>query len=94
MSGPTEPFWLVWREGNQSPKFKHPTEESARTEAERLATLHPGEVFHVLTSVATCRPAGIAWVEHGWTITPLTAQGPSEETKAFIETAHRQASGG
>lgn len=64
MSKHTEQFWLVWREGNQWPKIKHPSEEPARAEAERLAGQHPGELFHVMKSVATCRPVGIAWEEH------------------------------
>jgi hypothetical protein len=39
-------FWIVWRE-NTTPSFKHPSYQSAKAEAERLARLHGG-TFHVL----------------------------------------------
>jgi len=48
------PFWLVWNPTRPwPPKYRHPTEASARTEAQRLATANPGEEFVVLASVAT-----------------------------------------
>lgn len=47
----TAPFWLVWCPTGYDPVHKHPTHESAVTEAERLARLHKGETFVVLESV-------------------------------------------
>lgn len=53
MIAPTEtPFWLVWNELGQSPRYKHETVASAETEASRLAMLHPGITFTVLAPVA------------------------------------------
>lgn len=46
---PPPPFWLVWREGGSAPTFKHPDENLASIEARRLAALHPGQRFFVLT---------------------------------------------
>jgi hypothetical protein len=46
-------FWLVWSPtGHKPPSFRHPSIESATTEADRLATAHPGQTFIVLESVA------------------------------------------
>lgn len=42
------PFYLVWREGGRSPAFKHPSITAAENEAERLASMNPGESFYVL----------------------------------------------
>ncbi len=62
MTAPTEtPFWLVWNELGQSPRFKHETAASAEAEAGRLAMLHPGITFTVLAPIAsvTCRALDI-----------------------------------
>ncbi|WP_255631107.1 hypothetical protein [Caballeronia sp. dw_19] len=49
-------FWLVWSPtGHKSPSFRHPSIQSATTEAERLATAHPGQLFVVLEPVAARR---------------------------------------
>lgn len=47
-------FWMVWNIGNRAPTIKHPTEQSARTEAERLAKMNPGQQFAVLEATAVC----------------------------------------
>lgn len=54
MSNQTEnPFWLVWSPtGARPPRFRHPTEQSAIAEAERLARAHPGQLFVVLQPIA------------------------------------------
>ena len=53
MTAPKEtPFWLVWNELGQSPRYKHGTAASAEAEAGRLAMLHPGITFTVLAPVA------------------------------------------
>ena len=41
-------FWLVWNIDGGSPKHKHASEQSAITEAERLARMNPGQRFAVL----------------------------------------------
>jgi hypothetical protein len=41
-------FWMVWNPNGRSPTFKHETEESALSEARRLAGLNSGHRFYVL----------------------------------------------
>jgi|HubBroStandDraft_2_1064218.scaffolds.fasta_scaffold14614_3 hypothetical protein len=49
-------FWLVWSPtGARAPRFRHPSEQSATTEAERLARAHPGQLFVVLEAIAARR---------------------------------------
>lgn len=49
MSEQHQEFWLVWSPtGAKSPSFRHPSEHSAITEAERLARTAPGQQFYVL----------------------------------------------
>lgn len=57
MSTQTEKaFWLVWSPtGVRPPKYRHLTEQSAITEAERLAREHRGQLFVVLEAVAARR---------------------------------------
>lgn len=45
----------VFNPNGFAPKYRHPDELSARTEAERLAKLNPGQSFEVLAIVASCR---------------------------------------
>lgn len=46
-------FFLVWNPANDAaPRYRHGTLPDAVREAERLATLHPGQEFHVLRAVA------------------------------------------
>lgn len=56
-----EKFWMVWNEGNRSPAFKHWTADSAMIEAERLARQNPGQKFHVLELVDSCRVKDVFW---------------------------------
>jgi hypothetical protein len=44
-------FWLVWTKNGRNPRRSHTTEESAITEAERLARKFPGTKFLVLRCV-------------------------------------------
>lgn len=46
-------YWMVL--GNGVPRYRHSTEQSARTEAYRLATLNPDCTFTVLQAVASVR---------------------------------------
>lgn len=54
-------FWMVWNEGNQDPRYKHPTERQARDEAERLARANPGKRFFLLRAVDVCKWKDISW---------------------------------
>lgn len=47
-------FWLVWTSarGYSSPSFRHPTEDAANTEAERLAGLNPGQEFYTVKVIS------------------------------------------
>lgn len=46
-------FYIVWCETAGNPTCKHETQDSAEREAERLAKLHQGKKFHVLSSICT-----------------------------------------
>jgi hypothetical protein len=54
-------FWLVWNEANGLPTYKHDSEQSARSEAERLAKNRQGEEFHVLELVDSCKVKTVFW---------------------------------
>jgi len=45
-------FWMVWREGSPTTRFRHQFKQSAVEEAERLSRQNPNEVFYVLKSTA------------------------------------------
>lgn len=49
------PFWMVYRLGQNQPTWKHPSAHAATQEAERLARLHPGKTFVVLEAIAAVR---------------------------------------
>ena len=53
MPSSNPPFYLVWREGGDVPRFQHKTASAAESEALRLASAHPGQNFYVL--VPSCR---------------------------------------
>lgn len=45
-------FWIIWcPQGSKTPSHKHPTEELAIGEAERLARLHPDKEFFVMEAI-------------------------------------------
>ena len=52
-------FWMVL--GRGTPCYRHPSKQSAQTEAERLASENPGEEFTVLESLATCVKSDMRW---------------------------------
>ncbi len=47
----TKQFWFVWNPAGRAPTYRHPSLVSAKTEADRLAALNPGQEFVVLQSV-------------------------------------------
>lgn len=54
-----EKFWMVLGAG--SPTFRHTTPQSAKTEAERLARLHPNQEFVVLEAIGSVIKTDITW---------------------------------
>lgn len=51
-----KPYYYVYRTSeNRGPKIRHATLSLAVTEAERLASQHPGDSFEVLQCVAISR---------------------------------------
>lgn len=52
-------FWMVL--GSGTPTVRHPSKQSAKNEAERLARQNPGEEFVVLESLATVCVAEMQW---------------------------------
>lgn len=48
-------FWLVWNPQGSNPRHQHQSEQSAITEAERLARGNPGQTFVVLESICARR---------------------------------------
>ncbi len=54
-------FWLVWCVDNGLPSVKHDSHDSACTEAERLARLHPGKRFEVMERVSSCIRRDVIW---------------------------------
>jgi hypothetical protein len=57
-------FWMVWRADGPVPTIQHTTLESARQEAERLASRQSGE-FHVLELVGTATRTTVEWKVYG-----------------------------
>ncbi len=57
----SELFWLIWNERGGPPTVKHATKSEARAEAERLARMNPGQTFHLLQLVGTCRRVDVEW---------------------------------
>ncbi len=60
----TKQFWFVWNPAGRAPTYRHPSLVSAKTEADRLAALNPGQEFVVLQSVGTVRTQRTVWEEH------------------------------
>jgi hypothetical protein len=49
--------------GGGNPTVQHPTEESAKAEAERLARVNRGNVFAVLEAIAFVRSTDVVWAD-------------------------------
>lgn len=64
-------FWFVWNENGGMPQVKHANLSAARREAERLARNNPGQTFHVLELVGSCKKTDVEWM-------------PCEDTEARI----------
>ena len=61
MTDKNPPFWLVWCPDGRAPVYRHPSYESARAEAERLATGNPNKIFYVLCPAARCVKESVRW---------------------------------
>lgn len=48
-------FWTVWNPDRGIPQFRHPSQESATKEAERLARQQSDESFYVMQAVSVSR---------------------------------------
>lgn len=48
---PIEKFWMVWGIERNMPRYRHASKAEAQTEAKRLASEAPGELFVVLATV-------------------------------------------
>ena len=59
-----EPFWIVWCDNGGVPTVKHPTVQSARAEAERLARTNAGRHFHVLQVIGSAVYAQVNWEDY------------------------------
>lgn len=46
------PFYMVFRDGGEPPKFKHPRYEDAEAEAKRISAICPGWNVFVLAVVS------------------------------------------
>lgn len=55
-------FWLVWNPRGHAPTVRHDSEESAVTEATRLARTNPGYEFFVLRAEAKYLKADVQCV--------------------------------
>lgn len=49
-----EKFWMVWRDDSSASTVQHPSLQSAKQEAERLARANIGNRFVVLESLEFC----------------------------------------
>lgn len=45
-------FWMVWREGTPTTRYRHGSKRAALDEAERLARTNVGDRFYVLKATA------------------------------------------
>ena len=45
-------FWMVWRDGTPVTTHRHPCKPDAVEEAQRIASLRPGEAVYVLKTTA------------------------------------------
>lgn len=54
-------FWMVWNDSpfGRTPVYKHPTQQAAKEEAERLAKMNPGVRFWVMEAQGYMKTAPI-----------------------------------
>ncbi len=83
---PASPFWIVWNERGRVPMRKHADRDAAEAEAARLASISPGETFHVLAAMATISTSiEVVGNRFDPSRTPMRAE--AEAVPEFIEEA-------
>lgn len=60
-------FWMV--KGHGPTQCQHDSLASAKTEAERLARLNPGETFTVLQAIGAVKRTDMQWTGFGQSMT-------------------------
>jgi hypothetical protein len=61
-SASSSSFFMIYAEQGNSPTVRHATEAAAMKEAERLAGLNPGKVFHVLERKGSVKTAPLQFI--------------------------------
>lgn len=56
-----EIFYLVWNPQAGTPTYRHETEDSAISEAKRLAAKNPGQEFFVMASIGRATKIDVAY---------------------------------
>lgn len=57
-------FYMVWNENREPPRVRHDSFEKAKAEADRIATIHPGDKVHILVSVGHAVKRETSWEQH------------------------------
>jgi hypothetical protein len=60
-----KPYYYIFNPADRLPTLKHPTLESAKTEAERLATKHAGKSFEILKCIGVSQTSNVStfWMD-------------------------------
>lgn len=56
-------FFLVWCPTEEMPKTMHPTLETAKNEAMRLAKKFPSREFFVMNPIGVCKAIKVEWID-------------------------------
>lgn len=54
-------FWMVYNPKGRAPTYEHASFHNAKTEAARLARIHPDQDFYVLRAVGLARKEDVRW---------------------------------
>lgn len=63
MSEPNNFFWVVWQPEHGPFTYRHPSHESAKGEAQRLARVNPGKRFYLLQCYGYLEKHDVDFVE-------------------------------
>lgn len=58
-------YWVVWRENGAAPTVMHPNFAKAKSEAQRLASVNPGQRFVVLAAALAFEKIDVVEVRYG-----------------------------
>lgn len=56
-----ESKYMIWRRGTKQISYEHPTIDSAKSEAEKIARLSSGQEVYVLKQVAVVKLNDVQW---------------------------------